>query len=361
MLTAGSQPGSGASFIQVAYGNAAGVLTAGPIKYLGFNYAITWIALADFDGNGYPDLLAWTSAFTTFSGTGGALQALNFGAASWAAVSVNEAPRGGIAVGDLTNDGIPDALFLGFSPGGGPAALEIGVLGTGLAHPTMVPVPGTNGFGDFHVTDLDGDGRPDALAVYSPHQVGQPGPIGVNTFKDIDSVPTVAQSINTLPVMVSEMATGDWNRDGFTDVVLSASLTPELRMLLGGPGGVLQPPVVIPTVTAETLTPADVNKDGMLDLVGSHTWSVSVWMGDGNGGLGSAVSTAICTGSGGCVGQPIVAVEDFNRDGNLDLLGCSARVADYTCISGTERGASRPSRSRSGRARSSITRSRSRT
>src|SRR5215212_7960963 len=65
----------------------------------------------------------------------------------------------------------------------------------------------------------------------------------------------------------------------------------------------------------------DFNHDGKLDLVNTNnsSASVSVRLGTGNGGFGTAANFA--------VGQPEgVAVADFNRDGNLDLAVADSDV-----------------------------------
>ena len=121
----------------------------------------------------------------------------------------------------------------------------------------------------------------------------------------------------------TSVATGDFNGDGMSDMVVANSGSNTLGILLACGGGEFS---VATTVLSGGLQPqnvvtGDLNGDGKTDLIvangGSST--VGVLLGNGNGGFGAAT-----TFSTGGLSSYAVAVGDFNDDGKLDLV-----VANY--------------------------------
>jgi FG-GAP-like repeat len=115
-------------------------------------------------------------------------------------------------------------------------------------------------------------------------------------------------------------AVADFNRDGFPDLAIENNYTAVMIRLGNGSGGfgdeqrynlggVVRPNAVIAR---------DLNADGDLDLVTSNQASLSVLLGNGNGTFRAPTSYAIT----GCNGQPCygsVTAADVNGDGKLDL------------------------------------------
>ena len=114
-----------------------------------------------------------------------------------------------------------------------------------------------------------------------------------------------------------DIASGDLNSDGRTDLVVANIAADEIIIFLGNSSGV-------PTRTKLT-TPdrpanagiGDFNRDGKMDLAITHgefsTAGVSIFIGDGSGGFGPPTDFPIT------VWEHMV-VADFNNDGNADVF-----------------------------------------
>ena len=111
-------------------------------------------------------------------------------------------------------------------------------------------------------------------------------------------------------VTAQNPAIGDFNRDGYLDLVVAGNPSDNegtIEIFLGGPNGQFSESGTISAFDPVNLAAADVNNDGKLDLV---TDSGCAFLGNGNGTFGLCI--AISYGE-------VAGIADFNGDGELDI------------------------------------------
>lgn len=119
----------------------------------------------------------------------------------------------------------------------------------------------------------------------------------------------------------------DFNHDGIPDVAVTntdfenGGINHSVAVLIGLGARSFAAPVLYPVgLNPHAVVAADFNRDGITDLVTANKWSssVSVLMGAGSGGVGNGTFLpAVHFPTGGYPFQ--IVVEDFDRDGILDL------------------------------------------
>jgi hypothetical protein len=93
-------------------------------------------------------------------------------------------------------------------------------------------------------------------------------------------------------------------------------------------------------VYPQALVTGDFNNDGHLDLTAAISdGTVSVGLGDGHGGFGVALQSAVGTGPGN---MSSMAVADLNNDGNLDVVVINQSSAVLSVLLGNGDGSFRP-------------------
>ncbi|HET8782772.1 MAG TPA: VCBS repeat-containing protein, partial [Pyrinomonadaceae bacterium] len=190
---------------------------------------------------------------------------------------------------------------------------------------TNYPILGNN-----HITaDLNGDGVLD-LAATGSVGIGVMLGNGDGTFRPRVNYTAGAQS--------QDLAVGDFNSDGRTDVVVSLiSQEFSLALLTGNGDGTFNAPVLFDNTAAQDDSPAivatDLDNDGRLDVVLAHMLScfvspcvaartITVMLGFGDGTFQTPFEIDVGTG------MSRIAVGDFNSDGikDLGIAGDQAQV-----------------------------------
>ncbi|WP_160164545.1 FG-GAP repeat domain-containing protein [Pedosphaera parvula] len=164
--------------------------------------------------------------------------------------------------------------------------------------------------------DLNGDGKPDIVATWR-------GVISVFTnVNNATFAPAIDYGIFTNNALIlSSVSLGDFNGDHKLDIAVGILGSNVVTVLLNNGNGTFGSPTNFPTHSTAnmgpiTITLADLNNDGILDIVtanGSGGDSISVLLGNGDGSFsfGTNYSTK---------GYPICAVVgDFNNDGKPDI------------------------------------------
>jgi hypothetical protein len=295
----------------------------------------TWVTAADLNGDGILDLAvlgnhnnsALDGVIDIFLANGdGTFQP---------AVSYSSGPgsRGGIAVADFNGDGLPDLAVADFNYGN--PSSDVGILfnnGNGTFQaPVLVPV--FQAARSVTVGDFNGDGIAD-LAVadgYGANDILDPNyPAGVTILLGHgDGTFTTAGQYNSPAtpgggtINPEFVITGDLRNKGITDVIV-CDYDHNLNVFLGNGDGTFQPAVAYDTGEyPRTTAVVDVNGDGIPDLVVCNignsnvnppeAGSVAVLLGNGDGTFQDAIQYTPFKYPGW------LAVADFNGDGLPDV------------------------------------------
>jgi uncharacterized protein (TIGR03437 family) len=234
-----------------------------------------------------------------------------------------------VQVGDLNGDGIPDLavtfLFGGF------------LIPTG-ASLSILPGKGDGTFGDattFNllftpwaasaIADLNGDGKPDIAVA-----VGQ----GLVVFLNDGHGGFQAQATNQPWNFAPGIIAADFNADGILDLAVSGQSVAQdgtsngqgiLTILLGRGDGTFRtlPSVITPTVS-QTISAADVNGDGHVDLIVGLI-PPAYFAGLGDGTFATGISIGALGGSG------YVALGNFSGSG-MGLASAGGYVPDVVIL-----------------------------
>jgi hypothetical protein len=291
------------------------------------------ILLADFNRDGNTDIALGCSdgrkisGGNGFTGNGGLVILLGNGDGSFQApVFHSTGDVASIAMGDFNGDGLLDIVvsdraqqnitfFLGNGNGG--------FTQQSTALPTPVPPHGVV------VADFNGDGKDDvAVALGALNQLSDLY-LAIGNGDGTFQVPTtpVATQIGEF------LTTGDTNADNNPDIVSSTVNQPgggnignSLFVLLGKGNGTFKTPVAYVSDIPSDPHLADVNGDGIPDIIAGGSTGALVYQGNGDGTFLPYLEPTI----GGFGLTYAVNAGDYNNDGNADLIGtdnASARAA----------------------------------
>jgi FG-GAP-like repeat/Cep192 domain 4 len=173
--------------------------------------------------------------------------------------------------------------------------------------------------GPLVVTDLNGDGSPDVAWVlgYGPTDT-------LNVLLGDGKGGLKSPTVTTLGAFAPAMVAGDFNGDGRTDFALANLYQSSITLLEGNGDGTFASPIstsLPPSVEADQMAAGDFNGDGRTDLAvyagntstGQSALSIYLAQTDGTFLQGQTVATS-AQGYGF-----YIAVGDFNKDGKLDL------------------------------------------
>jgi hypothetical protein len=272
------------------------------------------IRMADFDGDGIPDLAVNLSGFdhiAILKGDGHA----NFSVKRQ--IETDTLPKG-VAMADFNKDGKLDLatiqdwgynikINLGDGAGGFSFALEL----NGDGEPTRL-----------YTADVNNDGNLDLIGN-GPEE----GNVLIYLGKGRKGFETAALEIEDHP-NCQALGVGDFNRDGNQDLAIAYFTGSQINLshidiLLGdGQGNFTQLTEFQTSPEVAGVTTVDLNGDGNLDLIATGGGSeneqgiyVQVFLGDGTGNFTN--KQTIDLGEGSIKGEPAVA--DFNEDGKLDV------------------------------------------
>jgi hypothetical protein len=231
------------------------------------------IAMGDFNSDGLLDFAVTDNAqqnviFFTGNGNG------TFTKEAGATISTGTITRG-VVVADFNHDGKDD-----------------------IAYALASAVPGSTLF-DLHVALGNGDGTFTTQPVPAATQIGE------------------------------FLTAGDTNADDKTDIIAATITEPgggiignSLFVLLGNGNGTFQTPVAYLSDIPSDPHLADVNGDGIPDIIAGGSTGALVYQGNGDGTFQPYLEPTI----GGFALTYAVNAGDYNNDGNADLIGTDANT-----------------------------------
>ncbi len=295
-------------------------LIAGDSLYLGdgfggFSFASSFPGFVpsvagDFDGDGLMDV---ASALNSFGVSSEVIVSFGTGDGHFrepAKFPLAKFPSRGLSI-DLNADGKPDVLILDTS---GNLTALLGDGAGGFGPPVTTALTLTGSF-DLVVGDFDEDGFPDVVLY------GYENPYGYSLiFLHGDGAGHFGPPVRTPAVAGFGLAAGDFNGDHHLDIALG-NYGP-LNLFFGDGTGHFGPATLSVSLPEPgSLVAADLNKDGKLDLVlfGVNTRRIVTLLGDGHGGFVTGVDL---TGAF----YTAFLVADFNGDGIPDLAAVSYKT-----------------------------------
>jgi hypothetical protein len=310
-----------------------------PVTYNAGAFATEFVAVADVNGDGKPDLVIAIQNAPNGSTQSDGLVGVLLGNGNGTFQAPVTYDSGGnspfsLAVADLNGDGRPDIVIPNFCVwiGNTCSFTTVGILlgnGDGSFQAVVKYDPGTTGSTSVAIADVNRDGKPDLIiAGLGAGKVSVLLGNGNGTFQ-----PAVLYDAGVAPYSV---AVADLNGDGKPDVVISGSVIHNnsgntLGVLLGNGDGTFQPAVTYDSGAsaggwANSVVIADLNGDGRLDLAVAHypDSTTGVLLGNGDG----TVQPVVLYGSGAPLAWT-VASADVNGNGKADLI-----VADFSGIVG---------------------------
>ncbi|HUD71216.1 MAG TPA: VCBS repeat-containing protein [Dongiaceae bacterium] len=228
----------------------------------------------------------------------------------------------GVSVGDVNDDGYQDIGAVGYDqygPGSFVSALLGSATGVFSIQPSLLQ---ECAYCTVAVADVNDDGFDDLLAsgmedVVSTGRLWRFISRGEGTFTAAEKTELGIFSPNTVAAL-------DLDDDGTKDIVVLGSS--QVAVLLGRGGDEFDPPTqyLLSGNSSSSMATGDFDRDGTTDVAASNDYLgglpippnyISVLLGRGDGGFTSVLSLP----SGSVVGA--VAAADFDGDGSADLIG----------------------------------------
>jgi hypothetical protein len=309
--------------VQVFVGDGLGAFTTTRVRYLTGKAPVSLVA-RDFDSDGKADLATANAInpMTSLPGTGTASVLLGDGAGAFASARAYshyfDAPNGvvfstlaGLAVADFNKNGRADVAVGSFSSSKFSRGLDDGA--GGLQPPTLFDAPARTV--SLASADFNGDANPDVVTADDPS-----GLISVYLGDGAGGFGAPANTFVSAGPGPDYVTTGEFNGDGKPDIAVSFRWGNIGVLLNNGSGGFGGFAANSPFVAGSMrFTVADFNGDGKDDIAsgGATADSVTVFLNDGQGRMTASSTTPAPVNNNT---DFRLADADFDLDGRADVV-----------------------------------------
>jgi len=304
----------------------------------------TQVEIADWNLDGFPDLIAYTHSYQWQLGTANQVHVYlgngqgGFEAAPETPIDVGSSNMGGIlSIGDFTGDGLPDV-----------AVAEGGIYGKDpflgyTLRATLSGVPSGWYLSSAVSADFNSDGRPDLAVATGGYYLLNPGTL---MFLSTPTGLAPAITLQYEYLNSGQLAAGDFTGDGNMDLVIVHDYyrnsydiqDGQVMSLLAGDGQgnfTEYPHQVLNARNLGLVGAEDMDGNGTLDLVfmaspwpfdyaggfpGLDHVSTQVFQGDGQGGFQPATPAPVPIVPHTTESPSFVSLADLNRDGAADVV-----------------------------------------
>ena len=299
-------------------GPGNGALLAAPLYRSGF--IPTSLAAGDLNGDGKLDLVTASSSTPAPAGLGTGVAILGNGDGSFMGPKIwSTSPVSSVALGDFNGDGKLDLVETIPNPGNGNVSVMLGN-GDGTFQAAVPYIAGTTPE-SVAVADLNGDGKLDLV-------VTNHGSANVSVLLgNGNGIFQAAVNYNTpLDGTADSVVVADFDGDGKPDVAAGISGINEttVALFLGNGNGTLQPYVPLGSGFHSSgtlhIVAADFDGDHKFDLAATDGNTLSVLLASGAAAFQTPVTYLV--GPGAAI-NGMIAAADFNGDGKPDLVATS--------------------------------------
>jgi hypothetical protein len=233
--------------------------------------------------------------------------------------SFQDSPAGNLTAADLNKDGNGDLVITDSATATtAQVTVMLGNANGTFQNGVTYPIAGNYSVAAV-IDDVNGDGKLDIVAVSGDQQISVLLGNGDGTFQAAKSfgAPALPGFASAASTPIVNLITADLRGNGKKDLICSNGL-----VLLGNGDGTFAAvsapafPYFEDPLNAggPSLASGDINNDGKIDLVVNNSFTISTWIGKGDGTFTQGQSYASIPTDG------YISVEDLDGDGNADVF-----------------------------------------